>query len=152
MAKSWSFVMRTALGGQHLTIATTLGRGGSTGHQGSVKHEYPDTDGLTKACRPKGRCTWRWSMTTKGSAQMILRGQERHNGAACWREALYCVSGLNLPQQSGRRVPCRDNTILDVPAFLETVADFEGKTRRLGQTYPTIRADISRVDAHRAHR
>ena len=23
-------------------------------------------------------------MTTMGSAQMILRGQERHNGAVCW--------------------------------------------------------------------
>ena len=88
MAKSWSFVMRAVLSGQHLTIATTPGRGGSSGHHGSVKHEDPDTDGLTKACRPKGRCSWRWSMTTKGSAQMILRGQERHNGAACWREAL----------------------------------------------------------------
>ena len=61
-------------------------------------------------------------MTTKGSAQMIVRGQERHNGAVCWRalckrfEPATAVRAQSLMQG-----------ILNVGEFPGTIADFEEK-------------------------
>ena len=61
-------------------------------------------------------------MTVKGSALMILRGQEVHNGAACWRalckryEPATAVRAQSIMQ-----------AVLNINVFPGTLAEFEDK-------------------------
>jgi hypothetical protein len=61
-------------------------------------------------------------MTAKGSAQMILRNAERHNGAACWRALC-----RRFEPATAVRAQSIMQGILNVAPFPSTVTEFEEK-------------------------
>ena len=130
--QEWFFVMRAVLGGQHERSQQLLDAA-----------EAADTRDLSntriqalmgdEGLQANKKMYSALVMTTKGPAQMILRGQERHNGAVCWRALC-----KRFEPATAVRAQCLMLGILNVTAFPETNADFEenhGEWERSIQRY-----------------
>ena len=117
--QEWSFVMRAFLGGQHERSQELL-------EAAEASMDIALTNVLLvlgEDCSlANKKMYFALVMTAKGSAQMILRSVERHNGAACWRALC-----RRFEPATAVRAQSIMQGILNVGPFPATITEFEEK-------------------------
>jgi len=118
MWQEWSFVMRAYLAGklENGQDLLNVAEGTVVDMSSAAIQQAPEL------AQDNKRMFFMLVMTVKGPAQMILRSQERHNGAACWRALC-----RRYEPATAMRAQSIMQSILNVAMFPSTLAEFEDK-------------------------
>ena len=119
--QEWSFVMRAYLAGK-------LGQGQALLTAADNLAGDPDISlaalgrASREAAQDSRKMFFTLVMTAKGPAQMVMRGQEQHNGAACWRALCQ-----RYEPATAVRAQSIMSAVLTVPQFPDSLSEFEDK-------------------------
>jgi hypothetical protein len=120
--QEWSFVMRAFLGGQHERSQELLEAAESRDDLADISLAHIFAALGEDGSLANKKMYFALVMTAKGSAQMILRSAERHNGAACWRALC-----RRFEPATAVRAQSIMQGILNVGPFPDTISEFEEK-------------------------